>query len=227
VRAKFAPLCTSATLGTVVLLVAACGSPKSVSNAPAAASPAAIAVGTSPAAVLRAKLTALFTAHAALTADATAAAVAGRTAETQSAADALDKNSVAIAQVVGSAYGSDVETSFLAGWRQHIGYFVDYTQADVTHDAALKQKALDELNTYSTQAAQFFNSANGMPLAATLAMFNEHVTELTTMIDAQTAGDQVTAYAQLSAALQHMPMMAEAITTATARKFPRQFAVTP
>ena len=231
-RGKYAPFLLSAGIGTIVLLVAACGSPKAKTSQPASATAsagaaAAAAVGESPAAALRAQLTALFTAHAALAADATAAAIAGRTAETQSAADTLDKNSVAIAHVVGSAYGSDAETVFLKGWRQHIGFFVDYAQADVTHDDALKQKAIDGLNAYGTQVAQFFFAANGMPVDATVALFKEHVTELTAMIDAQAAGDQATAYTQLAAAMDHMPMMADPIAAATARKFPQLFAVNP
>ena len=43
----------------------------------------------------------------------------------------LDANSVALAKTLGSVY-PDAEKPFLASWRQHIGFFVDYTLGKAT-----------------------------------------------------------------------------------------------
>ena len=228
VRGFLSPLRLSAVLGTIVLFVAACGSPKTASKPAATQTPAAAATGgNSPEANLRVQLTELFNEHVALASAATGAALGGRTDEFQAAAATLDQNSVAIAHLIGSVYGSDAETAFLKGWRGHIGFFVDYTQADATHDGAEKQKALDDLNTSAVQVAQFFNAANGMPLDATVALMKEHVATLTSVIDAQAAGDQTGVYTKLAASMAHMEMLADPIAAATAHRFPQQFAVNP
>ena len=229
-RGFLTPLRLSAALGAVVLFVAACGGTKTASKPAASQTPAATAGAANvdtPEANLRVHLTELFNEHVALASAATGAALGGRTAEFQAAAATLDQNSVAIAHLVGSVYGSDAETAFLQGWRNHIGFFVDYTQADATHDDAKKQKALDDLNNYAVQVAQFFNAANGMPLDATIALMKEHVVTLTSVIDAQAAGDQTAVYTKLAASMAHMQMLADPIAAATARKFPQQFAVNP
>src|SRR5262249_32694879 len=76
---------------------------------------------------LRIGLNSLLKEHVYLAAAATGAALGGRQDEFKSAAGALDANSVALSQAIGSVYGSDAETAFLALWRKHIGFFVDYT----------------------------------------------------------------------------------------------------
>jgi hypothetical protein len=216
----------SAALGAVVLFVAACGGTKPIGRPVATQPPAAAATdGDTPEANLRVQLTDLLNQHVALASAATGAALGGRTAEFQAAAATLDQNSVAIAHLIGSVYGSDAETAFLQGWRNHIGFFVDYTQADATHDEAKKQKALDDLNNYALQVAQFFNAANGMPLDATVTLMKQHVVTLTSVIDAQAAGDQTAVYSKLATSMAHMEMVADPIAAATARKFPQRFAV--
>ncbi|MBA3488299.1 MAG: hypothetical protein H0T78_01940, partial [Longispora sp.] len=47
----------------------------------------------------------------------------------------LDENSVALSKAVGSAYPA-AEAPFLESWRQHIGFFVDYTLGKATNDTA-------------------------------------------------------------------------------------------
>ncbi len=58
----------------------------------------------------------------------------------KAAADALDKNSVAIADAVNSVYPGTKDI-FLASWRKHIGFFVDYTVGKLTNDTAKAAKA--------------------------------------------------------------------------------------
>ena len=49
------------------------------------------------------------------------------------AVKALDENSVALAKTLGSVY-PDAEKPFLASWRQHIGFFVNYTLGKATRE---------------------------------------------------------------------------------------------
>lgn len=219
-RVLLTPLRLSALLGALVLF-AACGSPRAGSKPATTPSPAA---SRPTEADLRVQLTELLNGHIALTVAATGAVLHGRTAEFEAAAAALDQNSQAIAQLIGSVYGDTAQSAFLQGWRDHIGYFINYTQADATHNDAEKQQALAELTTYETQIAQFFHAANGMPLDATVALMQEHVSMLTAVIDAQASGDQATVYTQLATSLAHMEALADPIAAFTARKFPQQFA---
>src|SRR5579875_820083 len=155
------PVFVSAFAGCIVLaFAAACGAPRTAS--PTTASPSSTSVARAQAvATLEGQLATLLGEHVALAANATGAALAGRTDEFNAAATELDKNSVALADLIGSVYGTEARDAFLKGWRDHIGFFVDYTQAVATHDDAKKQQALADLDRYAYQLAQFFNAANG------------------------------------------------------------------
>src|SRR6185503_17181222 len=113
-----------------------------------------------PAAELRAKLNTLLQEHAYLAAGATNAALGGRTAEFQAAAGALDANSVDLSKAIGSVYGGGAEQAFLALWRKHIGFFVDYATGVATKDKAKQDKAVVDLVSYSEDFAAFLSSAN-------------------------------------------------------------------
>lgn len=219
------PVFVSAFAGCIVLaFAAACGAPRTAS--PTTASPSSTSVARAQAvATLEGQLATLLGEHVALAANATGAALAGRTDEFNAAATELDKNSVALADLIGSVYGTEARDAFLKGWRDHIGFFVDYTQAVATHDDAKKQQALADLDRYAHQLAQFFNAANGMPLDTTVPLMQEHIQTLTTVIDAQAAGDMPTVYARLRLAMDHMQMLAEPVALATVRAFPQRFAV--
>ena len=60
----------------------------------------------------------------------------------KAAVGALDANSVALSKAVGGAYPA-AEAPFLASWRQHIGFFVDYTLGKATKNDAKVAKAQD------------------------------------------------------------------------------------
>ncbi len=87
---------------------------------------AMMAMTDSKAANLRVGLDELFTQHVDLALSATRAGYDGSKSFTENA-NALDRNSVAISQAIGSVYGNDAATQFLAIWRSHIGFIVDYT----------------------------------------------------------------------------------------------------
>ena len=92
------------------------------------------------------RLNTLFAEHVALAAAATGAALDGRDAEFKAAAGALDANSIAIAQAIGSVYGTDAEAAFLPLWRRHIGFVVDYTTGVAASDRAKQDKAVSDLS---------------------------------------------------------------------------------
>src|SRR5262245_46675252 len=94
---------------------------------------------------LRVALNTLLAEHIYLAGSATGAALGGRTPEFQAAAGTLDSNSVAIAKAIGSIYGEDAGTAFLALWRKHIGFVVDYTTGVATKNKMKQDKAVQDL----------------------------------------------------------------------------------
>ncbi|MGH3995592.1 MAG: hypothetical protein ACRDSN_24380, partial [Pseudonocardiaceae bacterium] len=94
---------------------------------------------------LRTALNTTLAEHVYLAAAATEAALGGRSAEFKEAAGGLDANSVALSKAIGSVYGVDAETAFLALWRKHIGFFVDYTTGVAKKDQAMQDKAVKDL----------------------------------------------------------------------------------
>ncbi len=101
------------------------------------------------------------------------------------AAGVLDENSQELADVIGSV-DPDSRDAFLALWREHIGFFVDYAVGVATDDSAKTQGALDALDAYGDQSGAFFDNLSGgtIPAAAVKGSLEKHVTSLTAVIDA-------------------------------------------
>ena len=178
-----------------------------------------------PAAELRAKLNTLLQEHAYLAAAATNAALGGRQAEYQAAASALDANSVDLSKAIGMVYGPGAETAFLALWRKHIGFFVDYATGVATKDKAKQNKAVNDLVGYTDDFGAFLASANPNLLKAAVAdLVKTHVLTLKDVVDAQGMGDQRRAYTALRSAASHMMMIADPLAMAIAKQFPDKFA---
>src|SRR3954447_22175225 len=95
------------------------------------------------AAELRAGLTSLLEEHVYLAGIAVANGVGHGLKSKQFTASAgtLDDNSKALAGAIGSVYGDDAGQQFLALWRKHIGFFVNYTKGLATKNAKLAAKA--------------------------------------------------------------------------------------
>ena len=133
----------------------------------------------------------------------------------QAAAATLDANSVALSEVIGSVAGPDNAEAFLGLWREHIGFFVDYTLGAATGDDAMKDQALTDLSGYQQAAGAFFEeiTAGELPADALVMNLDMHISTLTAAIDSLVAGDgQV--FDLLRDAAQHMPSSALAISTA-------------
>ncbi|MDT7573645.1 MAG: hypothetical protein QOE05_3819 [Actinomycetota bacterium] len=203
----------------VALAATACGggsggdsdAAKPAAASPSAAADAAVAgqaATTTKAAALRAGLTYLLEEHVQLAGIATGTAIAKKgdlkDPAVQGAVKALDANSVALSKAVGSAYPM-AEEPFLASWRQHIGFFVDYTLGKATKNAAMTDKAKKDLDGYRTSFGQLINSVvPELPADAVANELKPHVASLFAAIDAQVAGDPKQ-FQLLQDAAGHMP----------------------
>lgn len=187
--------------------------------------PATTVTADTPAAALRSQLNQLLSEHVYLAVNATGAALDGRNEEFAASAAALDANSVALAGLIGSAYGDAAGEAFLAGWRRHIGFFVDYTQGVATQDSVKQERAKADLVQYTHELAAFLNSANGLPKETMLEWLRPHHVGLTAVIDAQAAGNDAVVFVGLRAAARHMHMIGDPLAEATVLKFPDKFRV--
>ncbi len=177
----------------------------------------------SKAADLRVALNNLFEEHVNLASAATRAGFDGQPQFAESA-KALDANSVAISEAIGSVYGSDAQARFLEIWRSHIGFFVDYTVAAKKGDKAGMDKAVQNLNGYVEAISDFLSKANpNLPKEAVKSNVSEHVLQLKGIVDAYGAGDYAKSYSMQREAAKHMGMVGDIISGAIIKQFPDKF----
>ena len=204
-----------------VLLLTGCT--QSMSSAQGMASPAS-ATSATRAAALRTTLNTLFAEHVYLAAGATGAALGGREAEFKAAAGALDANSVAIAQAIGSVYGKEAEAAFLPLWRRHIGFVVDYTVGVASNDKARQDKAVNELVADTDDFGAFLASANpNLPKPVVAGLVKHHVVTLKEVIDAQASKDPAKAWNAARTAAGHMQQIADPLAEAIVEQFPDRY----
>lgn len=174
---------------------------------------------------LRVGLNSLLAEHIYLASAATGAALGGRSAEFGAAAAALDSNSVALSKAIGSVYGSDAGMAFLALWRKHIGFVVDYTTGVAGKDKMKQDKAVQDLLGYANDFGAFLHSAcPSLPTTVVADLVRGHITTLKTVIDAQAANDPMV-FVNIRAAAAHMQMIADPLAAAIAKQFPDRFAM--
>jgi hypothetical protein len=174
-----------------------------------------------PASELRAGLTALLQEHVYLAGIATGTVLSG--GDLDAPAAALDANSVALSEAVGSVYGDDAGAAFLDLWRRHIEFFVAYTTAVATDDTAGAEQAEADLDGYRTDFGAFIESANpNLPKEAVAEELIPHIETLLAAIDAQAAGDP-SQYDKLREAASHMPHTAQVLADAIVKQFPKKF----
>ena len=176
----------------------------------------AVAPDTTEAAALRATLTSLLSDHVWLAGNALDTAVQHKgdlkDPQVVGAVKALDANSVALSKAIGSVY-PDAEKPFLASWRQHIGFFVNYTLGKATKDDKQVAKAKADLDDYRTSFGQLINSVvPELPADAVADELKPHVQSLYAAIDASVAG-KPDFQSKLSKAAEHMPMTAAILTS--------------
>ena len=181
---------------------------------------------TSPAADLRVTLDRLLGEHAILAMLATQKSYSGDEDFKQIAA-ALDRNSVALADAIGSVYGPEARDEFLNGkfkWRAHIGFFVDYTGALAKKDEAGQRKAVQNLQGYIGSFSGFLAQATELPEPAVRKSITTHVMQLKGQIDAYAKGDYTRAYHIARHAYEHMFMTGDTLAGAIVKQSPEKFA---
>jgi hypothetical protein len=193
---------------------------------------AALTLATAPAVAqtsasdLRTALNTTLAEHVYLAAATTAAALGSRGGEFKDAAGALDANSVALSRAIGSVYGDGAESAFLALWRKHIGFLVDYTNGLAKRDKGMQDKAVKDLIGYADDFGAFLASANpNLPKDVVAGLVRTHVVGLKAVVDAQAKGDWSTAYSRLREAARHMQMIADPLAGAISKQFPDKFAM--
>jgi hypothetical protein len=169
----------------------------------AIASQKGLGMPTGDAADLRVKLDDLLAEHAALAIVAMERGYDG-SPDFPAAAAELDKNTVALGDLIGSAFGADAEATFLSQWRAHIGYFVNYTTALAKGDTAGQHTAKRGLDGYVKQHGAFLAGATGLPASAVEEQLRTHVDELLKTIDAYAAGNDAAAATDARMAYAHM-----------------------
>jgi len=172
------------------------------------------------AADLRVALDQLLGEHAVLAMNATNLGVTGSKAF-PAAAKALDRNSVALSQAIGSIYGAKAGKTFLDGpfmWRAHVKFFVDYTVATAKGDEAAKKKAVANLQTYTVKFGDFLAGATGLPKLAVRNDLLGHVLELKGQLDAYANHQYGKAATMYQHAYDHMFMTGDLLAGAIAKQ---------
>jgi hypothetical protein len=168
---------------------------------------------------LQQTLTSLLDSHVYLAGVALEQAVVNGTdsAQAKASAAALDDNSKALAGAITSLYGADAGHQFLALWRKHIGFFVDYTLARAKGDDAGAKKAASELDGYRQDFGALIESATegGLTKAQVAQALVPHVQSLESAIDSLVKGDGKV-FGLLDEAAHHNTMLASALAGAIA-----------
>jgi hypothetical protein len=140
------------------------------------------------------------------------------------AVEALDDNSVALSDAIGSVYGEAGAEQFLSLWRAHIGFFVDYTLGKATGDARMAKQAKTKLDGYRADFGAFIEGATegGLTQDQVAEVLEPHVTSTIAAIDSIVAGDGK-AFAKLQDAAEHLPHIATALAGAIVAQFPDRF----
>lgn len=200
-------------------------SPSASARAVTSASPSAAmnttaaATSMTKAADLRVALNLLLMDHVYLASAATNQALLGNDAAFKAAAATLDKNTVGLGDAIGSVYGEAAKTSFLALWRKHIGFFVDYTMGAAAKDQAKMAKAKTDLDGYRADFDAFITGANpNLPKGAVADLLVTHVSSLFAVIDAQAAKDP-TFIDKVKVSAAHSQKIADPLAGAIAKQF--------
>lgn len=161
--------------------------------------------------------------HVDLAAAATRAGFDGD-ASFEAAAAALDANSVALSESIGSVYGDEAKAQFLEIWRSHITFFVNYTVAAKGGDMAGMDKAVSDLNGYVSAISNLLGGATGLPEEAVASLITEHVGLLKEAVDKHGAGDYAASYAAQDAAREQITTkIADTLAGAIVKQSPDKF----
>jgi len=134
--------------------------------------------------------------------------------QVKAASAELDENSKALADAVTSIYGDAAGKQFLDLWRKHIGFFVDFTVAQLEKDKAAANKAVKNLDGYRQDFGALIESATEGALTkdAVAEALVPHVDHLATAAMQLVQGD-AKVFDSLYKAAEHNMVLSEALAT--------------
>jgi hypothetical protein len=227
-KAANAALKAAAGVAVLAMSVSACsGSSSGGNSAMSQQSPASVSSSASTstaatataAAELRAGLDELFREHVNLTGFTVQTAVADgiTSANTAQSLKALDANTVAIGDAIGSVYGPAARTAFLKMWRAHIGFFVEYTKGLATNSKSMVSDAQGKLANYKQDFSKFLGGATQIPASAIATELQGHIQTLEAAIQSIVT-KKSDAAAKLEMAAAHMDGTAAALASGIAKE---------
>jgi hypothetical protein len=143
--------------------------------------------------------------------------------DAEAAVEALDNNSVELSETIGSVYGEDAKNDFLELWRDHIGFFVAYTNGVVSGDKAAQQEAKDNLDGYTEAASTFFSNATGADKAGLKEGLETHAAQVIAIVDAYAAEDYTKMFEAEEEAYNHIGAAADTLARAIVEQNPEKF----
>lgn len=143
--------------------------------------------------------------------------------DAEAAVEALDNNSVELSETIGSVYGEEAKNDFLELWRDHIGFFVAYTNGVVSSDKAAQQEAKDNLDGYTEAASTFFSNATGADKAGLKEGLETHAAQVITIVDAYAAEDYTKMFEAEEEAYNHIGAAADTLARAIVEQNPEKF----
>lgn len=177
------------------------------------------------ASTLRSTLTGLLEEHQYLAATAVDQRLNADETSFNSAAATLDTNSIAMSNAVTSIYGDQAGSQFLDGWRDHISNYVQYADGRSNPaEAAKADEARAALDRYPEDAGELLSSESDGELdkAELSRMFDMHIDDTVSVIDAQVAQDPKT-YDLLKTGSDHLPDLADTMSKGIVQQYPDKF----
>ena len=175
-----------------------------------------------PAVKLRIQLDRALGEHAFLSIETMRRGIAGG-AEFEVAAQALEKNTVQVVELIRAAYGESSAGAFAEQWRNHIAYLVDYTRAVAEGNADARTVAASQLDAYTADFSALLVEANpGLPAAVVEGLITEHVQQLE-QIGNLASGGFVEAYPAIRHTYAHMFTVGDGLGLGILQQFGDRF----
>lgn len=144
--------------------------------------------------------------------------------EFKASTHALDNNSVAIADTIGTIYGADARGKFLEVWRKYIDYYLFYTMAVKNNNEVDKDEAKAGLDNITNELASLLNTANPNLKADDIRdLGTEHYMNILEIADSYATGDRQGAFDKQNEAYNHIGVIADNMALAIVQQFPGRF----
>ena len=151
--------------------------------------------------------------HAFLVIEAMRTSAEGEGAEFEAAAEALEENTTAIADLIAGVTRPEEAGAFGEQWRNHIAYLVDYARAVSDEDADAQNLAEEQLHTYSGDfSALLVEAFPALPADVVSDLVAEHVSQLE-QVTSLGEGDYEEAFPAIRGTYAHMFAIGDGLTT--------------